>query len=106
MRSGKTTRGQLSAHYDCLKGRVETVTLRQNLLKDLVGVAKAVLDMYPIDGSAFASATTPDPNEFEEIMKSLLPSPFDRSSRWLRCSKSQISMAALLLKILFTITCS
>ena len=77
MSSGTTTRGQLSAHYDRLKRRVETVTLREGLLKELVGVAKDVLDMYPIDGSASASATMPDPDEVEECMQSLLPSPVE-----------------------------
>ena len=77
MSSRTTTRGQLSAHYDRLKRRVETVTLREGLVKELVGVAKAALDMYPIDGSVSASAAMPDPYKVQEFMQSLLPSPFE-----------------------------
>ena len=77
MSSGTTTRAQVSAHYDRLKRRVETVIPREDLLKELVDVAKAVLDMFPIDGSASASTAMPDPEEVEEFMQSLLPSPVD-----------------------------
>ena len=77
MSSGTTTRAQVSAHYDRLKRRVETVIPNDNLLKEPVGVANAVLDMFPIYGAASASAAMPDAEEVEKFMQSLLPSPVE-----------------------------
>ena len=77
MSSGTTTRGQLFAHYDRLKRRVDTVTVRDDLLTELVGVAKAVLDMYQIESSDSASTAIPDHDEVAEFMQSLLPSPVE-----------------------------
>lgn len=74
MSTGSTTRGQLAAHYDCIKRRLDTVKLRNGLQMNLLGVAKAALEMFPIDAS-FPTTTLPDPDEVAELITSLLPSP-------------------------------
>lgn len=77
MSSGTTTRGQLAAHFDLLKRRVDTVTVCDELLAELVGVGKVLLDMYPIDSASAASTAIPDSDEVAKFMHSLLHSPVE-----------------------------
>lgn len=67
MSTGTTIRGRLAALYDHIKCRVDTAKLRNGLQMDLLGVAKAVLEIFPVDESS-PTTTLPDPDEVAERM--------------------------------------
>lgn len=74
MSTGTTTGGQLASHYDRIKRGVDTVKIENGLQTDLVGVSKAVLEMFPIDQSS-PTTKLPDLDEIAEHMQSVLPFP-------------------------------
>lgn len=71
MSTGTTSCRQLAAHFDQIKRRFETPKLRSGLQMELLGVAKAVFEMFLINACS-STAKLPDRDEMAKLIQSLL----------------------------------